>query len=82
MIEKYRLVFDNDSTVKLDDMLWVFNNFTIGISKTPQHFVMNHYSNDIDKKYYEKVDLDYNFKDLSRDWIFWFTEDYCKEEIV
>lgn len=78
MLEKYRFDFSKEDADICDDMLWVFPNVIIGITKTKDHYKINHYGKEIDKKNYIKVDMSYNFDNLLRDWITWFV-DYSEE---
>ena len=34
---------ENGKYMRKDEMIWEYDNVIIGISKTPDHFVMNHY---------------------------------------
>ena len=69
--EKYRFNFEEIDKCCKDDLLWVFDNFIVGIGKTGEHFVTNHYSKDFDKTNYIKVELDYSIDDYDRQYMEW-----------
>ena len=71
MKEKYRFNFEEIDKCCKDDLLWVFDNFIVGIGKTGEHFVTNHYSKDFDKTNYIKVELDYSIDDYDRQYMEW-----------
>jgi len=69
MATKYRFKFEefnhfydkvNGKCQRKDEILWEYDNFIIGISKTKDHFIMNHYSKDFDKSEYVIVDDNYS----------------------
>ena len=78
MATKYRFkyeVFDhyndervNGKYIRKDEMLWEYDNFIVGISKTKDHFVMNHYSKSFDKSEYIMVSDSYTLDKYIDEW--------------
>ena len=75
MKEKYRWNFQESDKCCKDDMLWVFENFIVGVSDSSKHFVMNHYGKDFDKSNYVKVDMDYTLDKFYEEYFEWVFEE-------
>jgi hypothetical protein len=65
-----------------DEMLWEYDNLIVGISKTKDHFVINHYSKDIDKSEYIVCDKNYTLTEYGADWFSWVLENVEEETNV
>jgi len=70
MKEKYRFIYENGKA-SVDEMLWVFDNFIIGITHKNTHFVMNHYGKDFDKSDFIKVEMEYDLDSYAMDYFQW-----------
>ena len=77
MAKKYRFRFEsfdhfydkvNGKYQRKDEMLWEYDSFIIGISKTADHFVMNHYGKSFDKSEYAIVSDSYNLDIYCDEW--------------
>ena len=71
MKEKYRFNYQEAEKCAKDDVLWVFDNFIIGITDTGQHYKMNHYGLQFDKTNYIKVDLEYSLDSFYEEYMEW-----------
>ena len=59
---------ENGKCQRKDEMLWEYDSFIIGISKTKDHFVMNHYSKSFDKSEYVLADDSYSLHTHINNW--------------
>ena len=77
MVKRYRFNFesyqeryyDASGNIKYkDEMIWDHGNLLIGISKTTDQFIINHYNASFDKSEYILVEDTYNLVDYCDDW--------------
>ena len=89
MAIKYRFLYEefdhfykdeNGKYKRKDEMIWEYDNVIIGISKTPDHFVMNHYGKSFDKSEYIMVSDSYTLDSYCDGWWNNVLTDFDKEE--
>lgn len=67
---------ENGKYQRKDDMLWEYDNFIIGISKTKDYFVMNHYGKSFDKSEYVMADDSYSLDTHINNWCDFYVADW------
>ena len=68
MIEKYRYNFEEYEFGMKDEMLFHLNHMIVGISMTPDNFIVNHYDKTIDMSEYVKVEMGYDLQDFANEY--------------
>ena len=67
---------ENGKCQRKDDMLWEYDNIIIGISKTKDYFVMNHYGKSFDKSEYVMADDSYSLDTHINNWCDFYFADW------
>lgn len=67
-MKKYRLKIEDHLFSDKDDLLWEFESFIVGISRSNEQYKINHYTKSFDKSCYVEVDNTYTFDDFVNDW--------------
>lgn len=87
-MKKYRLDFEKydthekiNSEYKMkDEIMWDLGHLIVGISRTSDYYIINHYNRSVDLTQYIAVSENYSLNDYMNDWFEFFIINEEKEQ--